>query len=202
MRSSIDVLARRPRLAALTAAVIGFGVTFGIASAIGAASDEPAPQEHKSDDPVTERVVVASGKTPGRIGRWRLLSATDAQGDPCVEVQLLDEGIPASVPESARIDRGFEGIIGGGCGGPAGLDVVTVVQDDETLVLGGAPDKADRVDIKGLGQAARSVRALEGPSRKRFFATRLAGKVDNLSVVAKDSNGQTVDTQNFPPAGG
>ena len=195
----------RARGLLLIALLAGFGVSFGIAAAIG--DDEGDGDDHKGG-PAGERVMVASGTTGGEIGRWRIWRSVDVDGRECIEAQLLDDKLSESVPESARAPGALPvpdgGALSGGCGSTADLDVVTVSAPSEMLLIGRAPEVAEDVDVTAQGRGAKRVKPQRGPEgvRFKFFGTALDGRPKGVRVTARDGDGRELRSKDVPTPGG
>jgi hypothetical protein len=196
---------RVPRGLLLIAVLAGFGVSFGIAAAIG--DDEDAGDDHKGG-PTGERVMVASGTTGGEIGRWRIWRSVDVDGRECIEAQLLDDKLSDSVPDSARAPDALPvpdgGALSGGCGSTADLDVVSVSASTETLLVGRAPEGAENVDVTAQGRGAKRVKTQRGPESVRFtfFGAALEGRPKGVKVTARDKDGKELRSKDVPTPGG
>ena len=196
---------RVPRGLLLIAVLVGFGVSFGLAAAIG--DDDDAGDDHKGG-PTGERVLVASGTTGGEIGRWRIWRSVDVEGRECVEVQLLDDKLSESAPDSARVPDALPvpggGALSGGCGSTADLDVISVSAPSEALLVGRVPETAENVDVTAQGRGALRVKAQRGPEgvRFKFFGAALDGRPKGVKVTARDKDGEELRSKDVPTPGG
>lgn len=191
-------LQRVPRGLLLVAALAGFLGCFGVVTAIASLSANDNEAEHEGG-PVTQRVAVASGETPGDLGRWKIWRSEDADGTECLEVQLLDA--PVAPPEGrspAGIPVPGGGILGGGCG-PGDFNVGSVNGVAETLIFGPVPAGTARVEVSasGGGPKGATPRGAAGAPGK-YFGVAVNGRHSNIEARALASSGSELKSKAVP----
>lgn len=187
-----------PRGLLVIAALAGFMGCFGVVSAVGSLTNDDNEALH-TGGPVTKRVAVASGETRGDLGRWKLWRSEDADGNPCLEVQLLDA--PQGPPESrspAGIPVPGGGILGGGCG-PGDFNVGSVNGINETLIFGPAPDAAASVEVSASGGSPKRATPREAAGAPgKYFGVAVSGRHDGVTARAVSADGSQLKAKAVP----
>ena len=185
-----------------TAVFVSFLAFFGIATALGAVTHSHESGVGHEGGPVTERVVVASGRS-SEYGQWELVRSSDASGAECLGIQLHDQG-----PGPVKDDPLYEG-----CGGPAGFDVGSLSgTNGRSLVYGRAPAEAASVEVRATNREDRTIRPNQAPAEssslvrssaatgttRHFFVASYTGTVHGVEVRALNARGDVIGAQSVP----
>lgn len=186
---------RRSRVVTVIAAAVTAAATvFGVATAVGAvglAPQDPSPLHEGG--PVTDRVLVATGATPGH-GRWRLLRSEDATGQECLGLEV--GGQPSATGNDLTA-------IAESCGAPTGIGVGTLNGKGETIVWGRVPVNTAKLQVAARGRPVHVALPLaaQNAGRGNFVVSAIRARLDvsqDPVAEAYDAGGRRIAVASLP----